>query len=69
AVLEKTFQGADKVNEADVEKTYAQYLYQDGDGFAFMDSANYEQFSLPKKVIGDLANYLVEGVEVTIINF
>ncbi|KKP84052.1 MAG: Elongation factor P [Candidatus Moranbacteria bacterium GW2011_GWF2_35_54] len=59
AVLEKTFQGADKVNEADVEKTYAQYLYQDGD----------EQFSLPKKVIGDLANYLVEGVEVTIINF
>jgi len=69
AVLEKTFQGADKVDEADIEKTYAQYLYQDGDGFAFMDSANYEQFSLPKKVIGDSANYLVESVEVSIINF
>ena len=69
AVLEKTFQGADKVEEADVERTYAQYLYQDGDGFAFMDSASYEQFSLPKNVIGDLANYLVEGVEVSIINF
>ncbi|KKP57901.1 MAG: hypothetical protein UR51_C0010G0057 [Candidatus Moranbacteria bacterium GW2011_GWF1_34_10] len=69
AVLEKTFQGADKIEEADIEKTYAQYLYQDGDGFAFMDSADYEQFSLPKKVIGDLADYLVEGVEVSIINF
>ena len=69
AVLEKTFQGADRVEEADIEKTYAQYLYQDGDGFAFMDSANYEQFSLSKKVIGDLADYLVEGVEVNMINF
>ncbi len=69
AVWEKTFQGADRVEEADIEKTYAQYLYQDGDGFAFMDSANYEQFSLSKKVIGDLADYLVEGVEVNIINF
>ncbi|MEF3692363.1 MAG: elongation factor P [Candidatus Moraniibacteriota bacterium] len=69
AVLEKTFQGADKVDEADIEKTYAQYLYQDGDGFTFMDTADYEQFFLAKKVIGEMADYLVEGVEVSIINF
>jgi len=69
AAWDKTFQGADKVDEADIEKTYAQYLYQDADGFAFMDSVTYDQFSLPKKVIGDLADYLVEGVEVSIINF
>lgn len=69
AVIEKTFQGADKVEEADIEKTYAQYLYLDNDGFAFMDSTNYEQFSLSKKVIGDFSDYLVEGVEVNIINF
>lgn len=68
-VLEKTFQGADKVEEADVEKTYAQYLYQENDEFSFMDTNSYEQFSITKEFIGKLADYLVESAEITIINF
>jgi elongation factor P len=69
AALENTFQGADKVEEADVEKTHAQYLYQENDGFSFMDTNSYEQFSIAKEVIGNLAEYMVEGTEVSIINF
>ncbi|HFC76893.1 MAG TPA: elongation factor P [Candidatus Moranbacteria bacterium] len=69
SVLEKTFQGSDKVEEADIEKTYAQYLYKDGDNFVFMDTSSYEQFSLAKKVIGELSDFLVEETEVSIINF
>lgn len=69
AVLEKTFQGADKVDEANIEKTRAQYLYQENDGFAFMDNTSYEQFSIAGDVVGKLADYLVEGTEVVIINF
>ncbi len=69
AVLEKTFQGADKIEEADIAKTKAQYLYRDGSDFAFMDSASFEQFSLSKSVIGDLAKYLVENTEVTVLNY
>lgn len=69
AVLEKTFQGADKVEEADIEKTHAQYLYQENDGFSFMDSTSYEQFSIAKELVGELADYMVEGTEVTVINF
>lgn len=69
AALDKTFQGADKVEEADITRTKAQYLYKEGQDFAFMDSNTYEQFSLPSEVMGDIPSYLVEGVEVTIINF
>lgn len=68
-VLEKTFQGADKIEEADIAKTKAQYLYRDGSDFAFMDSTSFEQFSLSKSVIGDLAKYLVENTEVTVLNY
>jgi len=57
AVLEKTFQGAEKAKEADIEKTHAQYLYRDGNGFAFMDSNSYDQFSLEEKIIGDFADF------------
>jgi len=69
AVMEKTFQGADKIEEADISKSKAQYLYREGENFFFMDNLSYEQFSLPKSVLGDLTNFLIEGTEVTILNF
>ncbi len=69
AVMEKTFQGADKVKEADITKAKAQYLYADGDQYYFMDNDTYDQFPLNKIVIGDAPNYLTEGLEVTMLNF
>lgn len=65
--MEKTFQGSDKIEEAEMAKSKAQYLYKEGENYFFMDNVNYEQFSLPKSVLGDLTNYLIEGTEVTIL--
>lgn len=69
AVMEKTFQGSEAVTEADITKSKAQYTYLDGNDYNFMDNATYEQFTLSKDVIGDNANYLVEGTEVTLLNY
>lgn len=68
-VLEKTFQGAESIQEADISKSRAQYTYREGEDFYFMNMESYEQFSLSQKVIGDAINYLKEGTEVTILNF
>lgn len=68
-VLERTFQGADKIPEADISKSKAQYLYKDTGGYAFMDNGTYDQFILSEKVLGSASNYLIEGTEVTILNF
>ncbi len=69
AVFDKTFQGADKVDEASVTTTKAQYLYREGNEFVFMDTATYEQFSLDARVVGDATAYLTEGLEVSIMIF
>lgn len=69
AVMEKTFQGADKIEEAQISKSKAQFLYREGENYFFMDNASYEQFSLPKSVLGNLTKYLLENTEVTILNF
>ncbi|MFA5986620.1 MAG: elongation factor P [Parcubacteria group bacterium] len=69
AVMDKTFQGADKVKEADITKSKAQYLYVDSDQYYFMDNDTYDQFPLNKSVIGDAPYYLTEGLEVTMLNF
>ncbi|HEX8974329.1 MAG TPA: elongation factor P [Patescibacteria group bacterium] len=69
AVLDKTFQGSEKVDEADMSKTKAQYLYNEPEGYVFMDMSSYEQFTFSKDVIGDAYLYLLEGTEVTVLNF
>lgn len=69
AVMEKTFQGSDKIEEAEITKSKAQYLYCEGENYFFMDDVNYEQFSLPKSVLGNLTNYLIDGTELTILNY
>lgn len=69
SVLDKTFQGSEKVDEADMSKTKAQYLYTEGNDFHFMDNSTYEQFSLSKDVIGNATLYLLEGTDVTVLNF
>jgi elongation factor P len=68
-VLEKTFQGSEMSEEADITKTKAQYTYKEGENYNFMDSESYEQFTLSKEALGDNIDYLKEGTEVLILNF
>ncbi|MBI2439062.1 MAG: elongation factor P [Candidatus Moranbacteria bacterium] len=69
AIIDQTFQGADKVEEAEVSKSLAQYLYHEGEEYLFMDTESYDQFSLAKNVLGNAIHYLVEGTEVTVLNW
>lgn len=68
AILEKTFQGADSIEEADITKTKAQYIYKEGNNYNFMDSQSFEQFFLSETALGNSINYLKEGTEVSILN-
>ncbi len=67
STTEKSFITGARVDEADVEKKKAQYLYSDGDNFYFMDPVSFEQFPLPKAVLGNQAGFLQEGLEVQLI--
>lgn len=68
-VIEKTFNASDKVEEADVEKSKANYLYQAGDAYHFMNLETFEEISLNNQAIGDDAKFLKEGLEVTVVYF
>jgi elongation factor P len=68
-IVDYTFQGAEKVEEAEISKSHAQYLYCEGEEYQFMDTATYDQFSLSKSVLGNMVMYLMEGTEVSILNW
>src|SRR5271168_2272162 len=60
-VLEKTFKGNEQLKSADIAKVNAQYLYEDGQNFHFMDTANFNQFTLAGDDVGDQKEYIKEG--------
>ncbi len=68
-ILEKTFNGSDRIQEPDVEKSKASFLYAEGDKFFFMDSESYEQFFLTKNSLGGREKFLKEGLEVRTLIF
>ena len=67
SVLEKSFITGARVDEADVEKKKAQFLYRDGDTYSFMDPVSFEQFTVSSQVLGDQVKYLKDGLEVILI--
>lgn len=67
STTEKSFITGARVEEANVEKRKAQFLYREEDTFHFMDPESFEQFSMPNSVLGDNAKYLLEGMEVNLI--
>ncbi|MFZ4648499.1 MAG: elongation factor P, partial [Patescibacteria group bacterium] len=67
--LEKTFQGAEKADEAETEVKKANFMYKDKEEAYFMDNADFEQFSLSLESIGEKENYLKEGTDVNVLYF
>jgi len=51
----------DKVEQAYLDKREMQYIYQDGDGFVFMDMESYDQITLGKEWVGEQMLYMKEG--------
>lgn len=63
AVTPRRFKPEDKVEVAFLDKRLMQYLYQDGDGYVFMDKESFDQTTLAKEWVGDLIRYLKENDE------
>ncbi len=61
-LLDYRFRSKDKVEQAYLEKTEMEFLYQDGNDYVFMNLVNYEQIKLTKDVIGDEVDYLIPNV-------
>jgi len=60
------FKTTDQVERAFVEDRKHQFMYQDGEGFHFMNMESYDQVTLQADIVGDQAAYLQPEMEVTI---
>ena len=58
------YKTTEQVERAHVEDREFQFLYNDGDGWHFMNMENYDQVQVPEDVVGDSAPYLLPEMKV-----
>lgn len=66
AIIDYRFRAEDFVEKAVVEEVEHQYLYNDAQGYHFMNLETFEQLTLSKEVLGDATDYLVADGNVKI---
>lgn len=67
--IERTFSSGEKFPRVHLETRPAQYLYNDGELYYFMDSETFEQIPLHSSQLGDALNYLKEGATLEIVTY
>lgn len=65
-IIERTFQAGETFKRLYLDTRPAQYLYQDGNIFYFMDQESFEQIPLSREQLEDALNYLREDLIVQI---
>jgi len=69
AVVERTWNAGEKVQEGRVDRRQMQYLYANDGAYCFMDNETYEQIELPKEQLGTAINFLKEEMNVSMMMF
>jgi elongation factor P len=60
--VSERYRTTETVERAFVDEREYQFLYQDGDGYHFMDPNTYDQVAVRADVVGDMATYLQDGM-------
>jgi elongation factor P len=66
ATVERTFRAGEKLERATVDNRDMQMLYNDDDGYHFMDTETYENVTLQREIIGDPADFLKDGMKIAV---
>lgn len=67
--VEKRFGSSDSLEATTVDRREAEYLYEESEGFVFMDQEDFDQFTLQKDFAGDAMLYLRPNGTTTVLFF
>lgn len=64
--IEKTYNPGEKVEQIFPEKAMMQYLYKDKSDYYFMDTATFEQLTIPAGIVGNVGQYFKENAQIQV---
>jgi elongation factor P len=65
-VLDRTFRAGEEVAQAIIDRREHTFLYRDDMGFHFMNLEDYSQFAMTPEDVGEAADFLIDGMNVTL---
>jgi len=68
-VTDYRFRSEERVEQAFIDETPMEFLYQSGDDYVFMNQTTFDQVTLSADVIGDVVKYLVPNVVYSVESF
>jgi elongation factor P len=66
STVERTFRAGEKLERATVDNREMAMLYNDADGYHFMDNESFENFTLTRELIGPPADFLKDGMKINV---
>jgi elongation factor P len=67
--VDYSFKSGESIEEADLRKEKATYMYENGGDYSFMLTDTYETVDLPKDILAGKEGYLKESLEVQVVFF
>ena len=65
--VSERYRTTETVEKAFVDERSFNFLYNDAEGYHFMNPDNYDQIVVSKDIVGDMAVYLQDGMTVTLL--
>ena len=64
SIVEQSFRSGERLERVIFDDKPAQYLYQDGENYVFMDMENYDQIYIHRDILAGAASFLKDNLEV-----
>jgi elongation factor P len=64
--LNERFRSSETVERVVLMESKSTFLYAEGESFIFMDAESFEQRAIPAAMIGEMTEWLQDGMEVTV---
>ena len=64
-----SFKSGESIEEADMKKEQATFMYGSGETYSFMVTSTYETLELHADLLGEQADYLKDGLDVVIVYY
>ena len=62
SIIDYRFRAEDSIDRAVLDEIEYEYMYNDGEGYHFMDTTTFEQMHLDAEVLGDAVYYLIPNM-------
>jgi elongation factor P len=66
SIVDYRFRAEDFVERAIMDEVEYEYLYNDSEGWHFMNQQTYDQLTLGKEILGDTVDYLIPNLQLKI---